>query len=119
MPTVLHAVRADAGADASLRVLRAPGSEVLTLAPGGRYQFASGDSIATAAISGVAALVLANQRQLSAAGLHNLLVDSTRNTLVNGQSLRVVNACMAVTVPSDRDRCPASGQIARSAASAP
>jgi subtilisin family serine protease len=40
-------------------VLGAPGRDVLTLVPGGRYDFASGSSIAAAHASGVAALLLA------------------------------------------------------------
>ena len=39
-------------------VLRAPGREILTLMPDGHYDFASGDSIATAEVSGVVALLL-------------------------------------------------------------
>jgi subtilisin family serine protease len=42
---------------AALR-LAAPGLEVLTLAPGGHYDYASGVSMSTALVSGVAALLL-------------------------------------------------------------
>ncbi len=48
-------------------VLFAPGREILTLLPGGHYDFASGDSIATAQVSGVVALLLAKNSGLSAA----------------------------------------------------
>nr|WP_246312057.1 S8 family serine peptidase [Aquabacterium terrae] len=54
-------------------VLAAPGRDVLTLAPGGRYDFASGASIAAAHASGIAALLLALQPQLDAATLRELL----------------------------------------------
>ena len=39
-----------------LRVLRAPGRDVVTLVPGGRYDFLSGSSLATAHVTGVVAL---------------------------------------------------------------
>jgi len=45
--------------------VRAPGREILTLLPGDRYDFASGDSIATAEITGIVALLLARQPGLS------------------------------------------------------
>jgi subtilisin family serine protease len=54
-------------------VLAAPGRDVLTLAPGGRYDFASGSSVAAAHASGIAALLLALQPQLEAAALRGLL----------------------------------------------
>jgi subtilisin family serine protease len=56
--------------------LYAPGREILTLLPGGHYDFASGDSIATAQVSGVLALLLAKKSALSAADAYRLL----RNT---------------------------------------
>lgn len=43
---------------AGVHAVAAPGTEVLTLAPGNRYDFASGVSISTALVSGVAALML-------------------------------------------------------------
>jgi subtilisin family serine protease len=57
-------------------VLYAPGREILTLLPGGHYDFATGDSIATAQVSGVLALLLAKKSALSAADAYRLL----RNT---------------------------------------
>ncbi|WP_284617607.1 S8 family serine peptidase [Aquabacterium humicola] len=62
---------ADAGA------LAAPGRDVLTLVPGGRYDFASGSSIAAAHASGIAALLLSLQPQLDAQGLRGLLAPET------------------------------------------
>jgi subtilisin family serine protease len=57
----------DADAPASLQPtagkpprLAAPGQDVLTLAPGGGYDYASGVSVATALVSGVTALLLEN-----------------------------------------------------------
>jgi subtilisin family serine protease len=56
--------------------LFAPGNEILTLLPGGRYDFASGDSIATAQVSGVVALMLANHPGLTVDLAYRLLCDS-------------------------------------------
>ena len=74
--------------------LFAPGNEILTLLPGGRYDFASGDSIATAQVSGVVALLLAKNPELSAAVVYRLLRDSRSGR--NGATNSTVNACSAV-----------------------
>jgi Subtilase family len=81
-------------------VLYAPGREILTLLPGGHYDFASGDSIATAQVSGVLALLLAKKSALSAADAYRLL----RNTSARPSDLSghpstdgaLVDACAAV-----------------------
>jgi subtilisin family serine protease len=76
-------------------VLYAPGREILTLLPGGHYDFASGDSIATAQISGVLALLLAKKAELPAAHAYRLLRDtSARSGAAGGDA--VVDACAAV-----------------------
>ena len=63
-----------AGAEAlPPNVLAAPGRDVLTLAPGGRYDFASGSSVAAAHASGSVALLLALQPRLEPAALRTLL----------------------------------------------
>jgi hypothetical protein len=75
--------------------LFAPGREILTLLPGGRYDFASGDSIATAQVSGVLALLLAKNAGLPAADAYRLLREtSSHATGVDGGML--VDACAAV-----------------------
>jgi hypothetical protein len=75
--------------------LYAPGREILTLLPGGHYDFASGDSIATAQVSGVLALLLAKNAGLSAADAYRLLRDtSSHGGGVGGEAL--VDACAAV-----------------------
>lgn len=56
------------GADAALR---APGRDVLTLAPQGRYDFASGSSMAAAHVSGLVALL-----QAAAPGLDRQTLDA-------------------------------------------
>ncbi|HEY1312582.1 MAG TPA: S8 family serine peptidase [Steroidobacteraceae bacterium] len=76
--------------------LYAPGSEILTLLPGGHYDFASGDSIATAQVSGVLALLLARNSALSAAAAYRLLHDtSSPNGSPNGATA-LIDACAAV-----------------------
>lgn len=54
-------------------VLSAPGRDVLTLVPGGRYDFSSGSSIAAAHVSGIAALLLALDPQLDGPAVQRLL----------------------------------------------
>ena len=54
----------------------APGRDVLTLLPGGRYDFANGSSIAAAHASGIAALLLAIEPQLDGTAVQSLLAGS-------------------------------------------
>ena len=53
---------------AQASALHAPGREILTLLPGGGYDFASGDSISTAQVTGVVALLLAKNPAAVGAG---------------------------------------------------
>ena len=76
--------------------LQAPGREVLTLAPGGRYDFSSGSSIATGEITGVTALLLARKASLDARQVHALLHDSTDTVTTAAGTARTVNACRAL-----------------------
>jgi subtilisin family serine protease len=84
--------------------LHAPGEEVLTLAPGGRYDFASGDSLATAAISGVSALLIAKQRSLDSERLKKLLAEASENP-PSANAMPVVNACRAVAELTGVNNC--------------
>ncbi|MDE2251461.1 MAG: S8 family serine peptidase [Gammaproteobacteria bacterium] len=77
-------------------VLQAPGREVLTLAPGGRYDFSSGSSIATGEITGVTALLLARRPELDARRVHALLRDATDTVATAAGPARTVNACRAL-----------------------
>jgi subtilisin family serine protease len=77
-------------------VLYAPGREILTLLPGGHYDFASGDSIATAQVSGVLALLLAKNAALSAANAYELLRNTSAHSVGAGGGSGVVDACAAV-----------------------
>jgi hypothetical protein len=75
--------------------LYAPGREILTLLPGGHYDFASGDSIATAEVSGVLALLLARNAGLTAADAYRVLRDTSSHAGGLGGGTRV-DACAAV-----------------------
>jgi hypothetical protein len=76
----------------------APAREVLTLTPGGRYDFASGTSIAAAQISGIAALMLERRAGLDAAALERALRAS-------GASGEAPNACRALAAVDPNCRC--------------
>lgn len=67
-------------------VLRAPGREVVTLVPGGNYDFLSGPSLATAHVSGAVALLLAARDDLDRNALFDLL----------SRSGTQINACIAL-----------------------
>ena len=89
---------------AGASVIFAPGREILTLLPGGRYDFASGDSIATAEITGVVSLLLSRDHGLNAAAVYGLL----RNSLVLSDTAAgspTVDACVAVTSLLHRGSC--------------
>jgi len=73
--------------------LYAPGREILTLLPGGHYDFASGDSIATAQVTGVLALLLAKKSALTAADAYRLLRDTSSRSSDDGT---LIDACAAV-----------------------
>jgi hypothetical protein len=100
--------------------LQAPGREILTLLPGGHYDFASGDSIATAQVSGVVALLLARNRTLSAdAALKLLRETSTHSSTLAGGNDRI-DACMAVVALVGRGSCnPSSDDAERGTARGP
>jgi len=88
---------------ASPSLVYAPGREILTLLPGGHYDFASGVSIATAQVSGVVALLLAKNPALSASSALRLLRDTSRHS-AGGDGL-LVDACAAVISLIGRGAC--------------
>jgi Subtilase family len=86
-------------------VLYAPGREILTLLPGGHYDFASGDSIATAQITGVVSLLLAKDHGLSAAATYTLLHNSSAHSGAAAGDSDYVDACAAVIALVGRGSC--------------
>jgi hypothetical protein len=88
---------------ASPSLVYAPGREILTLLPGGHYDFASGVSIATAQVSGVVALLLAKNPALSAGDALRLLRDTSRHP--SGGDGLLVDACAAVISLIGRGAC--------------
>jgi len=90
-------------------VLYAPGREILTLLPGGHYDFASGDSIATAQVSGVVALLLAKSPALSAADAYRLLRDTSAHSGTGGDTR--VDACAAVVSLVRQGSCNTTSNI--------
>jgi subtilisin family serine protease len=86
-------------------VLQAPGREVLTLAPEGRYDFYSGSSISTGEITGVTALMLALRSGLDARQAQELLSRATETTESPAGPVRSVNACMALAALTGASGC--------------
>lgn len=90
----------------------APGSEILTLMPGGRYDFASGSSLATAHVTGTVALILASNPRMSATSMQRLLRESSADgqtgvTTVNAKAdaSAGVDACAAVAAAAGHGAC--------------
>jgi hypothetical protein len=88
-------------------VVFAPGREILTLLPGGHYDFASGDSIATAQVSGVVALLLAKNPGLTAGDAYGLL----RNTSSSSSDGTLVDACAALVSLMGKGSCSPAADI--------
>ena len=84
--------------------VRAPGRDVLSLAPDGHYDFYSGSSLATAEISGIVALLRAGHPHLSATAATVLLFQST--PVASGPLARPVpDACTALRMQLHRGEC--------------
>jgi subtilisin family serine protease len=98
-------------------VLYAPGREILTLLPGGRYDFASGVSIATAQVSGVVALLLAKNSGLTAADAGRLLLNTSINA--GGGNGTLVDACAAVVSLVGQGSCNPTPDVPHHAGSNP
>jgi len=101
-------------------VLYAPGREILTLLPGGHYDFASGSSIATAQVSGVVALMLAKDPALSAQTAYTVMRDSSSAPTVASTASRSkgVDACAAVVAVAKQGHCRAPGEPVQAVADA-
>ena len=84
------------------RVLRAPGNEILTLTPGGHYDFVSGSSLAAAHVSGAVALLMAANRKLDAGAIYALL---RRTSIDAAGAAGTINVCAAVAAARSLDTC--------------
>jgi subtilisin family serine protease len=73
-------VRTSASTPVSSGVLNAPGTDILTTQPNGRYDFSSGSSMAAAHVSGIAALLLSVAPLLDANSLRDLLLKHGKAT---------------------------------------
>jgi Subtilase family len=97
-------------------VLRAPGREVVTLVPGGRYDFVSGSSLATAHVSGAVALLLARDGRLNRDAVYRLLAQSATGPGLASAS--AINACAALARLLERASCTKVGSVPATAAAA-
>jgi hypothetical protein len=85
--------------------LHAPGREIMTLLPGGHYDFASGDSIATAQVTGVVALLLEKNHALTTAAAEKLLRDTSAPADAARGDTGHVDACAAIVALMGRGTC--------------
>lgn len=97
------AVDAIESARSSPGVLRAPGRDVISLAPGGHYDFYSGSSLATAEVSGLIALLRSQRPRLTAHEAQALLADSAHTA--SGVATSSPNACAALATLLKRSSC--------------
>lgn len=85
-------VRSAQASEAPAGVLNAPGKDILTTQPNGRYDFASGSSLAAAHVSGIAALLLSLSPDLDVHAVQGILRRSSTTSDGNHQ----VNAASAI-----------------------
>ena len=86
--------------------LYAPGADVLTLLPGGRYDFASGASLATAHVTGAVALILALHPGLNSTQVRDLFAKTSEQFAdVDGREGNAVDACAALLAVAGRGIC--------------
>jgi hypothetical protein len=86
--------------------LRAPGRNVLTLRPEGRYDFESGSSMAAANVTGIAALLRGLRHDVTGADLRVLLQSAPRRTdVAEPATAPTVNACQAVVALLHAGEC--------------
>ena len=92
-------------------VIAAPGVEILTTAPGDRYDFLSGSSLAAAHVTGIIALMLQYQPQLQPEAVRSVLKQPTHSIsylqVNDSQSnILVVDACHALDALGATINCP-------------
>jgi hypothetical protein len=105
-PGTIEVTSSEKGVRSTSLLLHAPGREILTLMPGGHYDFATGDSIATAEVTGVLALLVAKDRSLSASDAYRVLHDTSveSDAALNGH----VDACAALAALMSGGSCGAA-----------
>ncbi len=85
--------------------IAAPGVEVMVPAPGGAYQVLSGTSLASAHVSGVAALMLQGHPELTPAQVREVLVRTARDLGKPGRDdlygAGLIDAAAAVAAASE------------------
>ncbi|MFI4979942.1 MAG: S8 family serine peptidase [Nevskiales bacterium] len=96
------AVDAIERSSANTTVLHAPGREVLTLTPGGHYDFVSGSSLAAAHVTGAAALLLAMNPHLDASSVYSLL---SRTSVADSGGITAINVCAALALLRPEGSC--------------
>jgi subtilisin family serine protease len=106
LPGIIEVASAERASPSDAAVY-APGNDILTLMPGGHYDFASGDSIATAEVTGVVALLIAQNRSLTASAAAKLLRDTSVHAKGPADRTGHVDACAAVVAVVGRGTCTA------------
>ncbi len=91
--------------DGEAAAIVAPGNDVLTLVPGGRYDFASGSSLAAAQASGVVALLLASGKHVTPAELSRVLARTSRRVATPSGTFNAINACRALVALRRQGHC--------------
>jgi subtilisin family serine protease len=95
----------------SAAVLHAPGRDILSLAPAGRYDFATGSSFAAAHVTGAIALLWARVPNLDATTMFTVL-ERTRTHDEHGDR---INICAALTAVRPQDDCTHSARAVATA----
>ncbi len=88
------------------RSLGAPGTDALTLTPGGGFDYVSGASMSAAMATGVVALALEQNAALGGTAMRELLertADKTGPARVD--QLRQINACDAIAAVAHQPAC--------------
>jgi len=86
-----HLERVNADSQAGDQII-APGDNILTTAPNGEYAYYSGSSLAAAHVSGIVALLMERNPQLTPSEAYSLLLSAGRDS----SGPRVVSACRAL-----------------------
>jgi subtilisin family serine protease len=85
--------------------LQAPGNEILTLEPGGGYDFVSGSSLATAHVTGAVALLLSRGAQGGEPEIYGLLRSTSVEIKAHGGERRSIDVCAALKKLSGDASC--------------